>query len=248
MVYELRVDEQAFKQRPQDFKAVEFLLMKQTKNQSGSQAKKLPFYGTSLKGTIPRMEMLDCNMTLLEVKQLLYTKLRPVWPEGHKIHGEAETLNESLILHIYDNLPYYRDKKNYRFKATCEFCQTPHGLANTCDIRIKDVSGNSMEGARTLRLKDVFSAMEHNRDLVLSVIFKEKSDYQPKLLEFELDMSHKESKGKDKEMVTLDACLRAFSREELLNGNDQWYCNRCKQQQDIHKKLELYRLPKILIV
>ena len=46
----------------------------------------------------------------------------------------------------------------------------------------------------------------------------------------------------------MDACLKAFSREELLSGDDQWYCNKCKSQQDIHKKLELYRLPKILIV
>lgn len=57
----------------------------------------------------------------------------------------------------------------------------------------------------------------------------------------------KDSK-KEKEVITLDACLRAFSREELLNGNDQWYCNKCKCQQDIYKKLELFRLPKILIV
>jgi ubiquitin C-terminal hydrolase len=42
--------------------------------------------------------------------------------------------------------------------------------------------------------------------------------------------------------------MNAFSREELLSGADQWYCNKCKCQQDIHKKLELYRLPKILII
>lgn len=53
---------------------------------------------------------------------------------------------------------------------------------------------------------------------------------------------------KEKDTVTLDHCLRAFSREELLTGSDQWYCNKCKEQRDIHKKLELYRLPKILII
>jgi ubiquitin C-terminal hydrolase len=53
---------------------------------------------------------------------------------------------------------------------------------------------------------------------------------------------------KDQEMISLDSCLKAFSREELLSGNDQWYCNKCKEQRDINKKLELYRLPKILII
>ena len=53
---------------------------------------------------------------------------------------------------------------------------------------------------------------------------------------------------KSKETITLDACMKAFSREELLTGSDQWYCNKCKEQRDIFKKLELYRLPKILII
>ena len=49
-------------------------------------------------------------------------------------------------------------------------------------------------------------------------------------------------------MISLDSCFNAFSREEVLSGNDQWYCNKCKEQRDINKKLELYRLPKILII
>ena len=46
----------------------------------------------------------------------------------------------------------------------------------------------------------------------------------------------------------MDSCFQAFSREELLTGADQWYCAKCKEQRDILKKLELYRLPKILII
>jgi ubiquitin C-terminal hydrolase len=69
-----------------------------------------------------------------------------------------------------------------------------------------------------------------------------------KMLEFELDDSHKKAQLSSKEVITLDSCMRAFSREELLSGADQWYCSKCKEQRDIHKKLELFRLPKILIV
>lgn len=98
-----------------------------------------------------------------------------------------------------------------------------------------------------LKLRDVFAQMEHNRDLVLGVVFREKTDASLKLLEFVLDESHKKQ-TKDKEFITLDSCMRAFSREEMLSGSDQWYCNRCKEQRDIHKKLELYRLPKIMII
>jgi ubiquitin carboxyl-terminal hydrolase 4/11/15 len=55
-------------------------------------------------------------------------------------------------------------------------------------------------------------------------------------------------KKNKKDQISLDSCFSAFSREELLTGADQWYCSKCKEQRDILKKLELYRLPKILII
>lgn len=98
-----------------------------------------------------------------------------------------------------------------------------------------------------MKLRDIFAQMEHNRDLILGVVFREKCEATLKILEFALDDSHKKA-AKDKESITLDACMKAFSREEMLSGSDQWYCSKCKEQRDIHKKLELFRLPKILIV
>jgi len=42
-----------------------------------------------------------------------------------------------------------------------------------------------------------------------------------KLLEPEFDNSHiKDMNKKEKETISLDACLKAFSREELLSGSD----------------------------
>jgi ubiquitin carboxyl-terminal hydrolase 4/11/15 len=70
-----------------------------------------------------------------------------------------------------------------------------------------------------------------------------------KMLDPEFDQSSlNDQKKKDKKAITLDACFKAYSRNELLTGNDQWYCSKCKEQRDIHKKLELFRLPKILII
>jgi ubiquitin carboxyl-terminal hydrolase 4/11/15 len=53
---------------------------------------------------------------------------------------------------------------------------------------------------------------------------------------------------KKKDVISLDSCFKAFSREELLTGADQWYCNKCKEQRDILKKLELFTPPRILII
>ena len=65
----------------------------------------------------------------------------------------------------------------------------------------------------------------------------------------EYDQSHLKDMNKaKKDKITLDQCFRAYSRDELLTGADQWYCNKCKEQRDIHKKLELFKMPKILIL
>ena len=91
--------------------------------------------------------------------------------------------------------------------------------------------------------------MVHKRDLVLGVILREGSGAMMKYLDPELDQTHlKDMHKKDKAAITLDSCFRAYSRNEKLTGTDQWYCNKCKEQRDIHKKLELYKLPKILII
>jgi uncharacterized UBP type Zn finger protein len=111
-------------------------------------------------------------------------------------------------------------------------------------------SVNSEEAVSQIRLKDVLEKMEHNRNLIIGVIFRENTGAQVKLLEPEFNTNqYKEMKQKEQtDTISLDSCFNAFSREELLSGNDQWYCNKCKEQRDINKKLELYRLPKILII
>ena len=48
-------------------------------------------------------------------------------------------------------------------------------------------SVNSDEAASQLRLKDVLEKMEHNRDLIVGVIFKENTGAQVKLLEPEFN-------------------------------------------------------------
>ncbi|XP_057975187.1 ubiquitin carboxyl-terminal hydrolase 8-like [Malania oleifera] len=50
------------------------------------------------------------------------------------------------------------------------------------------------------------------------------------------------------ETVPLYKCLEAFLKEEPLGPEDMWYCPMCKQHQQASKKLDLWRLPEILII
>jgi len=47
---------------------------------------------------------------------------------------------------------------------------------------------------------------------------------------------------------SLAECLEAFRDEERLSGFDTVYCRRCKEHREVTKKLELYRLPQIMII
>lgn len=57
-----------------------------------------------------------------------------------------------------------------------------------------------------------------------------------------------EFQPKSSSQITLQDCLKYFSVEELLKGNDKWYCSKCKNHQVASKKMEIYSVPEFLIV
>lgn len=56
------------------------------------------------------------------------------------------------------------------------------------------------------------------------------------------------SKRASQDSVSLYTCLEAFLNEEPLGPDDMWYCPRCKEHRQASKKLDLWRLPEILVV
>lgn len=50
------------------------------------------------------------------------------------------------------------------------------------------------------------------------------------------------------ESVSLYRCLEAFLKEEPLGPDDMWYCPGCKTHRQASKKLDLWRLPEILVI
>lgn len=43
-------------------------------------------------------------------------------------------------------------------------------------------------------------------------------------------------------------CIDAFTKEEILSKSESWYCNKCKQHLCASKKLDLWKLPDVLII
>lgn len=58
----------------------------------------------------------------------------------------------------------------------------------------------------------------------------------------------KQRQRKREKAVKLDSCLDAFTEQEVLNEENAWYCSVCKKHQCATKKIDLWRLPEILII
>ncbi|XP_021757775.1 ubiquitin carboxyl-terminal hydrolase 10-like [Chenopodium quinoa] len=50
------------------------------------------------------------------------------------------------------------------------------------------------------------------------------------------------------EAVSLFSCMDAFLKEEPLGPDDMWYCPNCKEHRQASKKLDLWKLPEILVI
>ncbi|XP_016852445.2 ubiquitin carboxyl-terminal hydrolase 32 isoform X1 [Anolis carolinensis] len=60
--------------------------------------------------------------------------------------------------------------------------------------------------------------------------------------------SVEQSRRAQAEPINLDSCLRAFTGEEELGEDEMYYCSKCKTHCLATKKLDLWRLPPILII
>ncbi|XP_030648580.1 ubiquitin carboxyl-terminal hydrolase 32 [Chanos chanos] len=61
-------------------------------------------------------------------------------------------------------------------------------------------------------------------------------------------VSVEQSRRAQAEPISLDSCLKAFTTEEELGEDELYYCSKCKTHRLATKKLDLWRLPPILII
>ena len=59
-----------------------------------------------------------------------------------------------------------------------------------------------------------------------------------------LDVTDSEEEGP----VRLTDCLKAFKQQETLDEDNMWYCNKCQEHVQATKTLELFKLPRIMII
>jgi len=48
--------------------------------------------------------------------------------------------------------------------------------------------------------------------------------------------------------INISDCLMEFSKEEFLEKENSWWCEKCKKLQPAKKKIDIWKLPNILII
>jgi len=56
-----------------------------------------------------------------------------------------------------------------------------------------------------------------------------------------------QGRGAAKKVITLSDCLGEFTKEERLGEDDMWYCGTCKEHKQATKKVELWKVPDVLV-
>lgn len=64
---------------------------------------------------------------------------------------------------------------------------------------------------------------------------------------YEEHESVEESRRLQSDPIDLDTCLQAFTKEEELGEDELYYCSHCKKHCLASKKLDIWRLPPVLV-
>ena len=112
--------------------------------------------------------------------------------------------------------------------------------------------------------KDTLEKTNHDlNDYEVIVVFNQNSKYINKdtfnldyfdkyLLDYKVKEKKLEKKDDEEDelkgKMTLEKCFKKFIKEEKLEEGNEWYCSKCKSHVLATKKMELFYLPKIMII
>lgn len=150
--------------------------------------------------------------------------------EYEKIFNSKTEEQSKKITDFINNLPYklYLEKDNQR---KCVF---------------DNLSSEEKNKNEQQFINNIFELIKDKWDFVLSF-----DNSNPYFRSNELTTMNQctimESNQKEVE-VSLINCLEYFQLTEQLGSGNEWYCKKCKKHQLAYKKMELFYLPRLLII
>jgi uncharacterized UBP type Zn finger protein len=130
-------------------------------------------------------------------------------------------------LFIYNNVPKKAQFSCEYCNRSCKFCAFPFKYSQS----VKNIKDSQ-------KIKRPFILYLENL-LYSNNLF---TDNDININDFKKDLI-----TKSKEISIYD-CLEAFRTEEKLEKENSWFCSTCKTHQEAYKRLEIFRVPNILII
>jgi len=159
------------------------------------------------------------------------------WQSETDSPGQADAFIINMLnLHCDDDDYFYRSWNS----KPCVYCK---------DSRCRNCSINDLKFHTVGDLYDIHSKQWPKKEFQMEIVFpsdapytltdlNDKTDRDPELIE---DVERNEN-------VNLMDCFKSFTSEEQLGEDNKWYCGRCKEHMKATKKMDVYKLPKILML
>ena len=185
---------------------------------------------------------------------------------------ENDSLNKQLIIEIYWNEKYndklldilrpqkidkfleqdleQKDKKqnlNYLNESIDSTTKSSKG-SNNEEIKLQykqQLRKNIISNTIKLNIK---STEQNDNNMEIENQKDENEAQAPSPQQPEPNSSSTQAQEPPKMEMSLDDAFEILREEELLDENNEWYCENCKKKQRPKKKLEIYNAPKILII
>ena len=153
----------------------------------------------------------------------------------HKYYKEKNALfsNDKIKLRILNNLTACTKTKD-----PCDYCKSKNCIS--CEFKFdKQMTMGELNNTQSKKRsfvmyleipKENFKNKDYNSIKLYDNYLNDEEDF---ILNNEL---------------TLENCINTFSRCEKLDESNEWYCSKCKEHRRGYKQLELFRLPRYLIL
>ena len=184
-----------------------------------------------------RIFMINKDLSLRNFYIEIYKIFRPYLRDFY--NKKMSKKKENVIFD--ENPPNYENEMSLIFSDKLDIC---------CPYNLYIFDENKYEELPFIdkRLNEVFDSDNLDQDFFeIELIFNK--DFPDDLLRLNRCRDENISLNRNNNNPhSLNECLNLFTKEEILDKDNEWYCNKCKEHKQATKKMELYKTPKILIL
>jgi len=187
------------------------------------------------------VEVFRNNLPMLKLpSRLLKHDLRTRLETNQYDLEDLQTAHRILFLDSdYGKENFYSLKLESEFERDlrCPLCRDYH--KDHCEFDINKIKDGAL-------YNDFINILANKYNPEIRVEWVQSGEYDLSLI----DSPNKTKIGSARKTGTiqLEDCLNAFREEEMLQGDNKWYCGKCKDHVEALKKMDVYRLPNILVI